>query len=224
MSGVEDKFIFQSPTEDAIARLEDGDCKNTSEVICRIRNFKHVAKLGEELKKQIDKGDTRIVFSSVGYQDSQKKAVFAIGCYLADVIPDKKVLLITSGKSGDAFNFFKASEQSKAIDNCSVYRFGKNISIIDLEDFVGFGDEREKTLEYLLSAVQAHDIVLWNSPDVQIMRQYLQTYHRILQVFQILTLIVGSSELTTKNVEEIKDFFESHGISLRGAIFSPMTK
>lgn len=223
MSNEAGNYIYQSqPTEEVIARIDDGDCRNTSDVICRIRNFKHVAKLGEELKKLILQGDHRIVFSSVGYQDSQKKAVFAIGCYIADVMREKKVLIITSGKGGDAFKFFEASAAQKLIDNYRQYKFGHNITIIDLDEFLGFGKNREETLDYLISCIDGHDIVLWNSPEMQIMKQYLQTYHRMLQAFQILTLIVGNMDLTTNNVEEIKDFFESHGISLRGAIFSPL--
>lgn len=205
-----------------IASFEDGLCKNTSEVICRIRNFKNIVKLGDSLKKQIDEGSSHVVFSSVGYQDSQKKAVFAIGCYLADSYSDKSVLILTSGKSGDAFKFFEASAVDEKIENYKLYSFGRNISIIDVDDFLGFGANREETLEYLLSAVNSHDVVIWNSPSIEIMKQYLQSYHRLLQCFQVLTLIVGETNLTTKGVDEIKEFFEAHGVSLRGAIFSAM--
>lgn len=222
-------FRFQRPLDQAFVRLDGGDCRTISEVVCRIRNFKHVAKLGESFRRHIEAGDNRIIFASTGYQDSQKKAVFALGCYLADVMRDQNVLLLTAGKDGDAFKFFEASQEVtlktnelKSLDKTKLYSFGENFSIMDLQEILSGSSDRDEILASLLSLIDAHDVVLWNSPPVQVMRQNLHFYHRLLQVFRMMTLVVGRNTMTTSDVQDVKDFFESHGISLRGAVFSSM--
>jgi len=221
---------FKRPSKQAFVRVDGGDCHSTSEVVCRIRNFKHVAKLGESLRKYIEAGDDRVVFSSTGYDDSQKKAVFAIGCYLADVIRDKHILLMTSGKDGEILKFFEASEVSsldpndlKPLSKARVYGFGSNLSIMDIDEMLAVGSQRDQVLDEVIAAVKSYDIVLWNTPSINIMRQNLHFFHRLLYSFKIITLIVARNTLTTTDVEDIKEFYESHGISLKGAIFSPLS-
>ncbi len=225
MSGNDDSqvFRFKRGSNPAFARIDGGDCKTVSEVVCRIRNFKNVAKLGESLRKQIDAGDNRIVFASTGYYDSQKKAVFALGCYLADIMSKQKILVLTSGKEGDALKFFEMAEARSLapLEQSMVYDFGDNLSILDLQEVISIGgQQRDETLNNALDAIESYDVVLWSAPPMQIMRQYLPFYHRLLHLFKAMNLVVSRSSMTTTDINEVKDFFESHGISLKGAMFS----
>lgn len=225
MSGNDDTqtFRFKRGTHHAFARIDGGDCKTVSEVVCRIKNFKNVAKLGESLRKQIDGGDNRIVFASTNYHDSQKKAVFALGCYLADILSKQRVLVLTSGKEGDALKFFEFADAPsiKPLEKTTVYEFGDNLAIMDLQEILtSGGHNRDEVLTTALEAIEQYDVVLWSAPPMQVMRQYLPFYHRLLHSFKAMNLVVSRHTMTTGDVNEVKEFFESHGISLKGAMFS----
>ncbi len=225
MSGNDDSHVirFKRGANPALARIDGGDCKTVSEVVCRIRNFKNVAKLGESLRKQIDEGDNRIVFASTSYHDSQKKAVFALGCYLADILSKQNILVVTSGKEGDALKFFEMAEtrSTKPLEYSIVYDFGENLSIMDLQEILSIGGQnRDEVLSNALEAIESYDVVLWSAPPMQVMRQYLPFYHRLLHSFKAMNLVVSRNNMTTSDINEVKDFFESHGISLKGAMFS----
>ena len=170
----------------------------------------------EFLNKEI----TSFAFSTVGYKNSQQKAMLAVACYFSQ-IQSMRTSLITDNLKG----VFKALvDKSLTIEITSkdgviipAYQFGE-MFIFDMEQILDLCKDEKTSLGNILEAIREHsDVSFFDLPELEVIKEFLNIYKPLVASIQSLSVIYFEDN-HNQIVEEVYEHFDKNGINLRGSL------
>lgn len=193
----------------------------------KISNHEELFKIGKGLLLEVEKGVKNFAFTSTGYKNSQQRTILGLCCFF-DQNANYKIAIISDhlvhGVFGDLVD--SSSLHSYSIGNgediVKYKSFHHHFDFIDYSEFMKFYDNHLYTKSFdaeLSKILDNYDLVLWDIPEMEKMKQSPHFHYRISQFYQSMTIIVSQSSSSGKQVDFIKNFFSNYNISMSGVLF-----
>lgn len=168
----------------------------------------------------LNKDITSFAFSTVGYKNSQQKAMLAVACYFSQ-IQGMKTSLITDNLDGIFKTLTNNSLEVEIIAKngtvISGYQFD-GIYIFDMEHILDLCRDEKTSLDLVLETIREYsDVSFFDLPELEVIKEYLCIYRPLISSIQSLSVIYFEDN-HNKIVEEVYEHFDKNGINLRGSL------
>lgn len=193
----------------------------------KIANHEELYKIGQGLFEQIQKGVKNFAFTSTGYKNSQQKAILGLACFF-DQKFNYKIAVISDQLSPGLFSDLVESSSlnnhaiEKEQDVVSYKSFHHHFDFIDYSELIKFHENQlyAKTFDSTITSIlDKYDIVLWDIPDMEKIKQDSDFHFRVSHFYESLTVIVSQDTSPGNEVSAVKSFFSKHNIHLKGIVF-----
>ncbi len=193
----------------------------------KISNHEELFKIGKGFFQEVQKGIKSFAFTSTGYKNSQQRTILGLCCYF-DQSSDCKVAIISDNLDQGVFNeLINASEKKsysidEGADTIDCHSFHHHFDFINYSEFNKFYSNHIYTKHFEVEVqkiVDMYDIVLWDIPDMEKIKQNPHFHFRISHLYQSMTVIISQNNTSGKEVESVKSFFSNYNINLNGVLF-----
>ena len=201
--------------------------RTTSKYFYSIANHHELFKLGSSFYNDYQQGVKSFAISSTGYQTSQQNSILGIASYFDRQESDVNIAIISDNLFDGVFKgIVEASdEEDLKLDSINmktkVFRFHEHFDFLDLEDLIKFKDDHgEMCYEDALDSIIAeYDVIFWDVPEIYKIQEKSEIYFPVISRYDSLSIIVNTKGTCHKDIEEIRSFFFSYGINLKGLLF-----
>lgn len=193
----------------------------------KIANHEELFRIGKKLLVEVDKGVKNFAFTSTGYKNSQQRTILGLCCFF-DQNAHRKIAIISDhlnhGVFGDLVDCSSLNSYSigNGEDIVKYKSFHHHFDFIDYSEFIKFYDNHLYTKSFdheLIKVLDNYDLVLWDIPEMEKMKQNPHFHYRVSQFYESMTIIVSQSSSSGKQVDSIKNFFSNYNINLNGVLF-----
>ncbi|MFA6236660.1 MAG: hypothetical protein WC635_04960 [Bacteriovorax sp.] len=193
----------------------------------KIVNHEELFKIGKGLLLEVEKGVKNFAFTSTGYKNSQQRTILGLCCFF-DQNASYKICIVSDHLSQGVF---KDLIDSSSLNSYSIgsgedivkYKsFHHHFDFIDYSELSKFYGNHLYTKTFdaeVASILSRYDIILWDIPEMEKMKQNPHFHYRVSHFYESLTVIVSQSTSSGKQVEFIKNFFSNYNINLNGVLF-----
>ncbi|WP_127717973.1 hypothetical protein [Halobacteriovorax sp. HLS] len=171
-------------------------------------------------KEYSQKGISSFAFSTVGYKNSQQKAMLAVACYFSQV-QFQKTSLITDSLDGVFKPLIAGAMEVEILTRDGVvvtgYQF-EGMYIFDMESIMDLASDEKISLESILATIKEYsDVIFFDLPELETIKENLNIYRPIVSAIESLSVIYFEDN-ENKIVEEVYNHFDRNGIDLRGSL------
>lgn len=193
----------------------------------KISNHEELFRIGKGLMLEIDKGVRNFAFTSTGYKNSQQKTILGLCCFF-DQNANYKMAVISDHLSHGVFNDLVDSSTPNSYsvgtegDMLKYKSFHHHFDFIDYSELKKFYESHLYSKSFdaeITQVLKKYDIVLWDTPEMEKMKQNPHFHYRVSHFYESMTVIVSQSFSSGKQVEIIKNFFSNYNINLNGVLF-----
>lgn len=193
----------------------------------RISNHEELFRIGKGFLQEVKKGIKCFAFTSTGYKNSQQRTILGLCCYF-DQNADYKIAVISDNLSQGIFSELvdSSTPDSYSInhgeDTINYKSFHHHFDFIDYAEFSKYYDKHLYTKNFEVEVkkiLQNYDLVFWDIPEMEKMKQHPHFHYRISQLYESMTVIISQSTTSGKQVDSVKNFFSNYNINLNGVLF-----
>ncbi len=190
----------------------------------RVHNHHELFQLGKSFFEDYSEGIKCFAIGSLGYKTSQQRAILGLTSFF-DLQKKLKVGVVSDNLYRGVFK--------NVIDHCSLvpefipgagmkidlHQFHQHFDLVDMNDILLLGEENPKGFySFLDKFVATHDLVFFDVPELSRVKRRFYHYRPLLSYFESLSIVVVKKMSDTKYLDEIIDFYEGHGINLKGVV------
>ena len=192
-----------------------------------ITNHKDLFKIGKGIMNEIEKGVKNFAFTSTGYKNSQQKSILGLCCFF-DQNTNHKIAVISDQLKASVFtDLVEASNlniytMSNGADTIKYKSFFHHFDFIDYTELIQLYENYPNSKHFdieLKTILKNYDVVLWDIPDMESMKQNRHFHYRVSHFYESMTVIVSPNASSGKEVEFIKSYFSNYNINLNGVLF-----
>jgi hypothetical protein len=207
----------------------DSFSKNNN-LFYKVENHNELFKLGSSYLNDFNNGLKSFAIGSTGYENAQQKTILGLASFF-DHYSDYRICIISDNLFKSTFKDIISSAKKGALNFGSddmevpIFNFHGHFDFIDLNILLGLGigvndREYEKKLEDIVSY---YNIVFWDLPDLSKIKNEGKNYYSMIRCFDSLSIVVSASNCNEKDIENIRTFFQSYSINIKGLVFDAGT-
>ena len=211
-------------------RLIEGKKRTPSDYFYQVSNPGELSKIGQSFLSDFKQGVKSFAISSTDYKSAQQRTVLALACYF-DHLFDMRILIISDSLHRGIFTdiMVERTVGSVYIPNTDktieVSHFHHHFDLIDLSDLLHLNKTAKPNFEFenaVQNLMKSYDIIFWDTPTINVYKQNPASYNQTLNYFESLTIIVSQSVSHSKDVNELKEYFSSFGVNIKGVLFDTL--
>ena len=201
------------------------------EYFYRVENHSELFKIGSSYLQDFNNGLKSFAIGSTGYQNSQQKTILGIASFF-DHYSDYKTAIISDNLFESTFkDLIMESDEGtisfgEDLKDIRVFNFHDHFDFIDLNILleVGSASGDKHNEDRLQELIDYYDILFWDLPDLSLIKEHPETYYLLIRSFDSLSIVVSSTDCSEKTLDNIKTFFQSYNINIKGLLFDPSQK
>ena len=206
---------------------KDASYDKLAEYFYKIANHEELFRIGKGLLEEVTKGVKSFAFTSTGYKNSQQKAILGLCCFF-DQNANYKIAIVSDNLSHGVFSDLVESSSLNSYtmgngeDIVRYKSFHHHFDFIDYSEFTKFYENHLYTKNFdaeMTKVLSNYDIVLWDTPEMEKIKQNSHFHYRVSHFYDSMTIIVSQNNSSGKQVEFIKNFFGNYNINLNGVLF-----
>jgi hypothetical protein len=206
------------------------DVKDVESRFYDVGEHEEVFRIGKSYYGDILNGQKCFAISSLGYKTSQQRCILGIASYL-DMENDIKVRIISDNIYQGVFKeIVEAGTTScELLENTNlkidIHKFHHHFEVIDMNDLIEFGEEHPTLYKKMIKQVIGNgEVVLFDVPSLNKMKENFRLYLPIISEFESLSVVVVKHSTDQKQLQELYQFFGSHGVSLKGVFMQDVAQ
>lgn len=186
----------------------------------QLKNQNQIFDYAKVFYKEFLKGITHFGFSSIGYKNSQQRALLGVACYFRQV-QGLRTGIITDNLSG-VFKVLidKGLEVELETEEGLVIKCHQidGMYVFDLEFLMDLAKEENIEFDKILKTIQNYtDVNFFDVPDLETIKVYLTVFQPVLKILHSLSVIYFEDNAKDL-VDEVHRYFNQNGIDLRGGL------
>jgi hypothetical protein len=220
-----DELILEFNTKRPSKKIEKN---NKNNYFYKVANHSELYKLGSSYLEDFKAGLKSFTISSTGYFNSQQKTILGLASYF-DHYDDLKIAIISNNLFNGYFQEIIENSESREIElvgsdyNLNFFSFHHHFDFIDLNIILDIPNKRDD-IDYevrINDIISYYDIIFWDMPDLKLIQEDPEGYYPAIQSFDSLSIIASQSATKSEEIDQIKEFFESYNIGIKGLLFDP---
>lgn len=193
----------------------------------KISNHEELFRIGKGLLVEVEKGVKNFAFTSTGYKNSQQRTILGLCCFF-DQNANYKIAIISDHLAHGVFNELVENSSLNHYmlgdggDIVKYKSFHHHFDFIDYSEFSKFYENHLYSKNFdqeMTKILNNYDIILWDIPEMEKMKQQPHFHYRISHFYQSMTIIVAQNSSSGKQIDFIKNFFSNYNINLNGVLF-----
>lgn len=192
----------------------------------KVENHSELFKLGSSFLQDYNKGLKSFAIGSTGYQNSQQKTILGLASFF-DHYSDYRIAIISDNLFNSTFNsVISESTESELhfgnnFEKIKIFNFHDHFDFIDLNILLDVGSShlQESVEQKVEEVMNYYDIVFWDIPELEKIKEEPESYYLMIRSFDSLSIVVSSTNCSESDLENIKSFFQSYSINIKGLLF-----
>lgn len=195
----------------------------------KIEDHQNLNRIGNSFLSDYKNGLKNFAFTSTNFIHSQQKTILGLACFFDHFQDNLKIGIVSRDLKEGVFS--EIINESRSLvrqiphlpnTNFFYFQFYHHFEFIDYNELIETGKslpvqaEYESALDYLLSC---YDVVFWDVPEMNNIVKHKAQFFPIAMKFDSLTIVAMKRNNQTKELDDIKNFFQNYGINLKGLIF-----
>ncbi len=197
----------------------------------KVNNPDQLTKIGRSYLEDYKKGIKSFAFSSMSYKAAQQRTVLGLASYF-DHLFDLKILIVSDSLQKGMFEELLISSKMEK----DIVHHGKKMTIKSFHhhfDFLCFSsllDLKKQTivnhghLAVMKALVDSYDVILWDTPIIDSSKRTEMIYSHIMGHLESVTLVVSPVITSSTDINEVRKYFSSYGVDIKGVIFDSTHK
>ena len=192
----------------------------------KVSNHHELFKIGRSFYEDYLSGVKSFAISSTGYQTSQQKTILGLASFF-DHKDDFKIAIISDNLDQGAFKDIVSISKIIPSDffsdkyNINIKSFYNHFDFLNLNELLKLSVDHELG-EYdsvFDHVVDHYDIVFWDVPELHKVQMDSERYFPMIMQYESISIIVSKQITKQSDVDELKQFFLSYGINMKGLLF-----
>ncbi len=201
-----------------------------SDYFYQIGNPLELAKIGRSFLDDFKQGIRSFAITSTDYKASQQRTVLALACYF-DHLYDMKILVISDSLNHGMFGEVIQGSKKEQIHiegtskHIEVNHFHHHFDLIDLNKLQELNQQEKPNYDFehtIQTLLKGYDIIFWDTPTLGVFRGKASSYSQTLGFIESLTIIVSQAVSHSKDVNDLKEYFSSFGVNIKGVVFDKL--
>jgi hypothetical protein len=181
--------------------------------------------LGDNFYKDFKSGFRHFSFANIGASESQKRSILGIASFMY-YFENLRILIVTNSLNGSFYDQFN-QDHNKTVTSISSYpEFEYNLLHHEGLNYLDVNEIQDKSrshqvkgTEYLVKKiVEDYDVVFYDLPQIVETKSQYDVYFPILQMIENVTFVVNLKGNSYSQLDDLKNFFSSYKIHLKGLI------
>lgn len=227
---IAEKEFNQIQQREKHLKLVEGKKKTPTDYFYQVSNPGELTRIGQSFLADFKSGVKSFAISSTDYKSAQQRTVLALACYF-DHLFDLKILIISDSLHKGIFTDvmvekttenYKIPNTSKTIE---LNHFHHHFDLVELADLLHINKSAKPSFEFenaVQNLIKEYDVVFWDTPTINTYKQNPTSYNQTLTYFESLTIIVAQNVTYSKDINELKDYFSSFGVNIKGVLFDTL--
>lgn len=202
------------------------ESKHITKYFYKVKNHQELYRLGKSFFQSYKMGVQSFAIGSTGFVAAQQRTILGIASYFDHELEMKIGIISNNFKNGCFSEMYKESDLYEfVVQNVSsplyVKQFHDHFDLITFKDILSFASSQGPTEEYetVLSFIKGHyDVIFWDLPELHHIKDNPNLFFSIITLFDCLSLVVPENNASVKEVDEIRTFFASYGIGIKGLV------
>jgi hypothetical protein len=203
--------------------------KALSHYFYKIEDHQNLNRIGNSFLSDYKNGLKNFAFTSTNFIHSQQKTILGLACYFDHFQDNLKIGIVSRNLKEGVFSEIISESRSLVRNiphlpntNFFYFQFYHHFEFIDYNELIETGKtlnnqaEYESALDYLLSC---YDVIFWDVPEMNNIVKHKAQFFPIAMKFDSLTIVAMRRNDQSKELDDIKNFFQNYGINLKGLIF-----
>ncbi len=192
----------------------------------KVSNHQELFKIGRSFYEDYVSGVKSFAISSTGYQTSQQKTILGLASFF-DHKDDFKIAIISDNLDQGAFkdivSISKTLPSSFFSDKykINIKSFYNHFDFMNLDELLQLSTNHELG-EYdsvFDHVVDYYDVIFWDVPELHKIQLDSERYFPMIMQYESISIIVSKQITKQSDVDELKQFFLSYGINMKGLLF-----
>ncbi len=215
---------LQDKAQELLEVKREDDTATLPAFYYEVHNHHELFHLGKMYFEDMQAGVKCFAIGSLGYKTSQQRAILGLTSYF-DLQKNLKVGIVSDNLYCGVFKSIISHCQlvpefipgsNLKID---IHQFADHFDFIDMNDILLLSDEEPKCFYSILDKfIATHDLVFFDVPDLGRIKRKFYHYRPLLSYFESLSIVVVKKMSDATYLNEIIDFYEGHGINLKGVV------
>lgn len=201
--------------------------KRSNHFFYKVSNHQELFKIGQSFFEDHLSGIKSFAITSTGYQTSQQKTILGLASFFDHKEEDFKIAIVSDnleqGALGDIVSICKPMpmEVLEANHGLHIKSFYNHFDFIDLNEVIDISrDDNLGEFDTIFDhIVDDYDIIFWDVPELHKIQLNSETYFPMIMKFESLSIIVSKQISKQSDVDDLKQFFLSYGINMKGLLF-----
>jgi hypothetical protein len=190
-----------------------------SEYFFQVSNPAEFDILGQTYVKEFSAGVRSFGITSTDYKASQQKTVLALACYFDHRFHCRILVVSDSLNNGTFAQVVEGSKKQSSSQGPELHYLKQDFHFVDqkLIDMMltPQGSGPHGVSEFL----NGYDVIFWDTPTLSNITGSKLHHSPSSKYIESLTIIVSQSVNNSKDVNELKNYFSSFGVDVRGVVF-----
>ncbi len=215
---------LQDKAHEILGVKRDDEIDGLPSYYYEVHNHHELFHLGKMYFEDMQAGVKCFAIGSLGYKTSQQRAILGLTSFF-DLQKNLKVGIVSDNLYRGVFK--------NVVQHCQlvpefipgsnlkidIHQFAGHFDFIDMNDILLLSDEEPKSFYSILDKfIASHDLVFFDVPDLGRIKRKFYHYRPLLSYFESLSIVVVKKMSDSTYLNEIIDFYEGHGINLKGVV------
>jgi hypothetical protein len=194
--------------------------KKDPRYIFKVSNKDEFNQIGKSFMHDFENGKKNFAFTSTGYKQAQQRTVLALASFFDHNLPLKIAIISDQLENGIFEELVRNSDNATTGNNINLKRFYHHFDFITFDTILKLSSN-ENALSELSNS---YDLILWDIPDLDRVKNKTDIYLPIMNLFDSLTVIVSQNIASQKEMHELRKYFMNYGVGVKDLVLDYATQ